>query len=86
MGSPPESPNGNTSVRVTPTTDEGQGLATRVTRSLVNVVIPKITPDHLTTSLRKRGRDADDRLERASRRLIRRQVNRDPTNRAGRTR
>jgi hypothetical protein len=37
-------------------------------------------PDHLIGWLRERARNADDRLERTARRLIRRQVNRGPTN------
>lgn len=53
---------------------------------LVNVATPKLTPDHLTAALRQGARYADDRLERTARRLIRRQVNRVPTDPAGHTR
>jgi hypothetical protein len=87
MGSPPKSPNGNTPLRVTPLKDAGH--ADRITRMatwLVNVAIPKLIPDHLTAPLRERARDADDRLERTARRLVRRQVNRGPTNPEGHTR
>lgn len=70
MGSPP-SPNGNAPVRVTPVKDDA-GLITRVASWLVNVAVPKLLPDHLTAPLRKRARNADGRLERTARRLIRR--------------
>jgi hypothetical protein len=87
MGSPHKSPNGNTPVRVTPVKDAGHaGRLTRVATWLVNVAIPKLIPDHLTAPLRKRARDADDRLERTARRLVRRRVNRAPTNPDGPTR
>lgn len=52
----------------------------------MNVAIPKLMPDHLTARLRERARNADDQLERTARRLIRRQVNRGPTNPDGHTR
>jgi hypothetical protein len=81
MGSPLESPNGNTPVRVTPLKDAGRaGRMTRVATWLVNVAIPKLIPDHLTAPVVEWARDADDRLERTARRLIRRKVNRGPTN------
>jgi hypothetical protein len=84
MGSPPRSPNGNTSVRVTPVKDPRRaGFMTRVASWLVNVATPKLIPDHLTAPLRERARNADDRLEPTARRLIRRQVNRGPTDRDG---
>ena len=87
MDSPLKSPNGNTPVRVTRVKDAGH--ACRITRMaiwLVNVAIPKLIPDHLTAPLRDRARDADDRLERAARRLVRRRVKRGPTNPDGPTR
>ena len=81
MGSPLKSPNGNTPVRVTLSKDAGHaGRMTRVATWLVNVAIPKLIPDHLTTPLRERTRDADERLERTARRLVRRRVTRGPTN------
>ena len=81
MGSPLKSPNGNTPVRVTLVRDMGRaGRMTRVVTWLVNVAIPTLIPDRLTAPLRERARDADDRLERAARRLTRRHVNRGPTN------
>jgi hypothetical protein len=87
MGSPLESPNGNAPVWVTLVKDARHaGLMTRVASWLVNVAIPKLMPDHLTAPLRERARNADDRLERTARRLIRRQVNRVPTNPDGHTR
>jgi hypothetical protein len=87
MGSPLKSPNGNTPVRVTLVKVAGDaGLVTRVASWIVNVAIPKLMPDHLTAPLVERARNADDRLERTARRLIRRQVNRGPTNPDGHTR
>ena len=87
MGSPLKSPNGNTPVRVTLVKDAGHaGRMTRVATWLVNVAIPKLIPDHLTAPLGERARDADDRLERTARRLIRRRVKRGPTNPDGHTR
>jgi hypothetical protein len=81
MGSPLKSPNGNTPVRVTLVKDAGRaGRMTRVASWLANVAIPKLIPDHLTAALRERARDADDRLERTARRLVRRQIKRGPTN------
>ena len=87
MGSPLKSPNGNTPVRVTDVKDAGHaGRITRAATWLVNVAIPKLIPDHLTAPLRERARDADDRLERTARRLVRRRVKRGPTNPDGHTR
>ena len=87
MGSPLKSPNGNTPVRVTVVKDAGHaGRMTRVASWLVNVAIPKLIPDHVTAALRERARNADDRLERTARRLLRRQDNRDPTHPDGDTR
>ena len=87
MGSPLKSPNGNVPVRVTRVKDAGHaGRLTRAAAWLVNVAIPKLIPDHLTAPLRERARDADDRLERTARRLVRRQVKRGPTDRDGHTR
>jgi len=40
----------------------------------VNAAIPKLIPDRLIAPLRQRARDADDRLERTARRLVRQQV------------
>jgi hypothetical protein len=87
MASPLKSPNGNTPVRVTPVKDAGHaGLMTRVASWLVNVATPRLMPDHLTAPLRERARNADDRLERTARRLIRRQTNRVPPDPDGHTR
>jgi hypothetical protein len=87
MGSPIKSPNGNMPVRVTDVRHAGHaGRMTRVASWLVNVAIPKLIPDHLTAPPRERARDADDRLERTARRLVRRRVKRDPTNPDGPTR
>ena len=87
MGSPPSSPNGNTPLRVTVVKDAGHaGRMNRVATWLVNVAIPKLIPDHLAAPLRERARTADDRLEGTARRLLRRQVNRGPTNPDGHTR
>ncbi len=72
MGSPLKSPNGNTPVRVTDVKDAGHaGRMTRVATWLVNVAIPKLTPDHVRAPVRARARNADDRLERTARRLVR---------------
>jgi hypothetical protein len=82
MGSPLKSLNGNTPVRVTLVEDAGHaGRITRAATWLVSVAIPRLVPDRLTAPLRERARDADDRLERTARRLIRRRVNPGPTNR-----
>ena len=87
MGSPLKSPNGNTPVRVTHVEDAGHaGRMTRAAARFVNVAIPKLIPDRLTAPLRKRARNADDRLERTARRLVRRRVKRGPTNPDGPTR
>lgn len=86
MGTPLNSPNGNTPVRVTLAKDARRaGRMTRVASWLVNVATPKLIPDHLTAPLRERARDADDRLDRTARRLIRRRVNRGPSNPDGHT-
>lgn len=86
MGSPLKSPNGHTPVRATPVKDARRvGLVTRVASWLVNVATPKLMPDHLTT-LRRRARNADDRLERTARRLVRRPANRVPAHPDGRSR
>jgi hypothetical protein len=87
MGSPLKSPNGNTPVRVTAVKDAGHaGLMARAASWLVNVAIPRLMPDHLTAPLRERAHNADDRLERTARRLIRRQINRGPADPDGHTR
>ncbi len=84
MGSLLTSPNGNKPVRGTLVEDAGHaGRITRAASWLVNVAIPRLVPDRLTAPLRERARDADDRLERTARRVIRRRVNRGPTNRDG---
>jgi hypothetical protein len=81
MGTPLESPNGNTPVRVPLVNDAGHARRiTRVASWLVNVAIPKLIPDRLTAPLRERARNGDDRLERAAGRLMRRKVKRGPTN------
>ena len=59
---------------------------TRMTAWLVNVAIPKLIPDQVTAPLRERARDADDRLERTARRLVRRPVKGGPTNPGSHTR
>ena len=80
MGSPTKSPNGNAPVQVAHVKHAGHaGRMTRVGTWLVNVAIPKLIPDHRTAPLRESARDADDRLERTARRLVRRQVKRGPT-------
>ena len=88
MGTPPGAPNGNTPTPVKlPKDPNHAGPLTRVASWLVNVATPKLIPDHLTAPLAERARDADARLERTARRLIRRQVNRGgPTNPNGHTR
>lgn len=86
MGSPLKSPNGNTPVRVTVVSDAGHaGRMTRVALWLMNVAIPKLIPDHVAAPLRERARNADDRLERTARRLVRRKGNRGPTHPDGHT-
>jgi hypothetical protein len=50
------------------------------------VAIPKLIPDRLTGPLRARARDADDRLERSPRRLVRRGVKRGAADPDGHTR
>jgi len=73
MGSPLKSPSGATPVRVTLVKDAGHaGLMIRVVSWIVFVAVPKLMPDHLTAALWRRARNADDRLERTTRRLIRR--------------
>jgi len=87
MASPVKSSNGKAPVRVTLMADAGHaGRMTRAASWLVNVAIPKLIPDRVTAPLRERARDADDRLERSARRLIRRRVKRGPTNPDGHTR
>ena len=81
MGSPPKSPNGNTPVRVTRVKDARRPrVITRAASWLVDVALPKLIPDHKTAPLRERARNADDRLERTARRLIRRRVDQVPKN------
>ena len=80
MGTQLQSPNPQTRPRVTPVKDAGHaGRMTRATSWLVNVEIPKLIPDRLTAAIRQRTHNADDRLERAARRLVRDRVNRNPT-------
>ena len=87
MGSQVKSSNGKAPVRVTLVEDAGHaGRVTRAASWLVNVGIPKLIPDPVTAPLRERARDADDRLERSARRLIRRRDKRGPTNPDGHTR
>jgi hypothetical protein len=87
MGSPYESPNGNTPVRRTNGNDTRRaGPITRGTSWLVNVAVPKLLPDRRMASLRERARNADDRLERTARRVFRRQVSRRPANSGRHTR
>lgn len=81
MGSPLGPPNGNTLPRVTVVKHTVHaGHATRRARLIVNVGIPKLIADHLTARLRDRAPNADNRMERTARRLIRRQVSRGSTN------
>jgi hypothetical protein len=86
MGSPVKSPNGNAPVRVTLVDAGHAGRITRAATWLGNVAVPKLVPDRMTAPLRERVRDADDRLERTARRLIRRRVKRGATNPDGYTR
>ena len=87
MGSPPQSRNGHTPVRVTPVEVACHpGVMTRVAARLLDVAIHKLAPDHLTASLRERARNADDRLERTAHRLIRRDGKRGSTDSDGDTR
>ena len=80
MGTQLRSPNGDTALRVTPREDAGHpGRMTRAASWLVSVEIPKLIPDRLTAAIRQRTHNADDRLERAARRLVRGRVNRNPT-------
>ena len=80
MGTQLRSPNGHTALRVTPREDAGHpGRMTRAASWLVSVEIPKLIPDRLTAPIRQRTHNADDRLERAARRLVRGRVNRNPT-------
>jgi hypothetical protein len=84
MGNPLESRNGNRPGRATLVKDAGRaGRIDRVATWLVNVAVPKLMPDQLTAPLRERARNADDRLERTARRLLRRRGNRGPTKRNG---
>jgi hypothetical protein len=87
MGIPLGAPNGNKPTRVElPKDPDHAGLLTRMASWLVNVATPKLIPDHRTAPLRQRARDADARLERTARRLMRRRVNRGgPTNPDGHT-
>jgi hypothetical protein len=87
MGTQLQSPNHHTPPSVTPVEDAGHpGRMTRAASWLVNVGIPKLVPDRLTAPTRERTHNADDRLERAARRLIRGRVNRGPTKPGGQTR
>ncbi len=79
MGTQLRSPNHHTPLSVTPVKDAGHpGRMTRAASWLVNVEIPKLIPDRLTAPVRERTRNADDRLERTARRLVRRRVDRGP--------
>ena len=88
MGTPAGAPNGNKPTRVKlPKDPDRAGLLSRVASWLVNVATPKLIPDHLTAPLAERPHNADARLERRARWLMRRQVNRGgPTNPDGHTR
>ena len=72
MISPPQYHNGNGRVRATVVENvRHPGPVTRVGSWVVDVAIPKLIPDHVTAPLRKRARNADDRLERTAHRLTR---------------
>jgi hypothetical protein len=80
MGTQLQSHNGHTPLRVTPVEDAVHpGRMTRAASWLLNVEIPKLIPDRLTAPIRQRTHNADDRLERTARRLVRGRVNRGPT-------
>ena len=77
MGRPLKPPDGNAPIRVTRVEDTPHaGRMTRASLWLANVAIPKLIPDRVTGPLREWASDADDRLERTARRLMRRQVGR----------
>ena len=79
MGSPLKPPDGNAPIRVTRVEHPRHaGRMTRASLWLANVGIPKLIPDRFTGPLREWASDADDRLERTARRLVRRQVDRGP--------
>jgi len=72
MMGPPASHNGNGRVRATVLENVRRpGPVTRVASWVVDVAIPKLIPDHATVRLRQRSRRADERLQRAARRLTR---------------
>jgi hypothetical protein len=84
---PLKSPNGHRPVRVTCVNGaRDPGVMARVASWLVNVATPKLMPERRTAPLRKRARNADARLERTARRLIRGPAKRGPTDHDGRTR
>jgi hypothetical protein len=80
MTSSPSPQNGD---RPHPTVREDRlrkgGFAQRLAAWVVDVAIPKLLPDHVVAPLRRRLRDADDRLERSARRLTHRDLGRLPT-------
>jgi len=70
--SPPESQNGNGRVPTSVVEDVRRpGPVMRMASWVVDVAIPKLIPDHMTTRFRQRLRGADDRLERTAHRLAR---------------
>ncbi len=76
MGSPLKPPDDNAPIRVTRVKDARH--AGHMTCAATNGAMPKLIPDHLTLPLGERARNADGRLDRTVRRLVRPQVMRDP--------
>jgi uncharacterized membrane protein len=75
MISPPGSHNGNGRVRLAVVENvRHPGRVTRVAAWVVDVAIPKLIPDHVSSRFRQRLRSADDRLERTAQRLTRHRV------------
>ena len=69
---PPDSHNGNGRVRATVVENvRHPGRVTRVAYWMVDVAIPKLIPDRVTTRFRQRLRRADERLERTAHRFTR---------------
>jgi hypothetical protein len=72
MISPLGSHNGNGRVRATVVENvRHSGPVTRMASWVVDVAIPKLTPERVTSRFRQRLRRADDRLERTAHRLTR---------------
>jgi uncharacterized membrane protein len=72
MISPLGSHNGNGRVRATVVENvRHSGPVTRMASWVVDVAIPKLIPDRVTSRFRQRLRSADDRLKRTAHRLTR---------------